>query len=304
VIEFVKLSLTIVMVIAFVGCSSSGLDVSPALAQTATDGETAAKAPEQRKPPVVRSLDELLLFQPTRYPNGNWKPDQLDFSDAWMTSKDGTRIHGWFCPNEQPKAVLLYCHGNGGNLAGRESTLRFLQKEMGVSVLIFDYRGYGRSEGKATVAGAIADAKAARTELAKLAKVNEADIVLMGRSLGGAIAIQLAADAPPRGLIVESSFSSLREVASEHFPKLAWLVARNRLDSGQAIALVGCPLLQSHGDADRVISCESGRRLFAAAKHPKRFITLTGLGHNDRPTLEYYEAMADFLDTLPNKGKD
>ena len=251
----------------------------------------------------MRSLDELLLFQPTKYPKGNWKPEQLTFSDVWMNSKDGTRIHGWFCPTEQPKAVVLYCHGNGGNLAGRESTLRFLQKEMGVSVLIFDYRGYGRSEGKATVAGAISDATAARMELAKLAKVNESDIVLMGRSLGGAIAVQLAADAPPRGLIVESSFSSLREVASEHFPKLAWLVAKNKLDSALAIADVRCPLLQSHGDADRVISCESGRRLFAAAKHPKRFITLNGLGHNDRPTQDYYDAMADFLDTLPKKDK-
>ncbi|MDA1158536.1 MAG: hypothetical protein O2983_02905, partial [Planctomycetota bacterium] len=107
---------------AFVGCSSSGVDVSPLLAQTttdqvaqsATDGESAAKAPEQRRPSVVRSLDELLLFQPTKYPKGNWEPEQLTFSDVWMTSKDGTKIHGWFCPTEQPTAVVLYCHGNGG----------------------------------------------------------------------------------------------------------------------------------------------------------------------------------------------
>ncbi|MBL6707032.1 MAG: alpha/beta hydrolase [Planctomycetaceae bacterium] len=304
-------SLAILTAMAFVGCSSSGVDIFPLIAQTttdhvvqtATDGQKAAKVPDQRRPSAVRTLDELLLFQPTKYPNGNWEPEQLTFSDVWTTSKDGTKIHGWFCPTEQPKAVVLYCHGNGGNLTGRESTLRFLQQQMGVSVLIFDYRGYGRSKGKATVAGAISDAIAARTELAKLANVNESDIVLMGRSLGGAIAIQLAADAPPRGLIIESSFSSLREVASEHFPKLAWLVAKNKLDSTLAIAEVRCPLLQSHGDADRVISCESGRRLFAAAKHPKRFITLNGLGHNDGPTQDYYDAMADFLDTLPKKDK-
>jgi len=279
------------------GCSSSGVDVSPLIAQASS--EKAAKAPEKRKPSTVRSLDELLLFQPTKYPKGDWEPKGLEFADAWIKSGDGTQIHGWYCPAENPKAVVLYCHGNGGNLAGRAATLQFLQEKMGVSVLIFDYRGYGRSEGKATVAGAIADARAARTELAKLAKVNEAEIVLMGRSLGGALAIQLAADASPRGLIIESSFSSLREVASEHFPKLAWVVAKNKLNSAQAIAEVRCPLLQCHGDADRVISYESGRRLFAAAKHPKRFITLAGVGHNDRPTREYYDAMADFLDFLP-----
>jgi uncharacterized protein len=283
--------------LAVAGCSSGGMDVSPLIAQASA--EEPAKAPEQRKPSKVRSLDELLLFQPTKFPNGDWQPAGLNFADAWITSGDGTQIHGWYCPAEKPKAVVLYCHGNGGNLAGRASTLQFLQETMGVSILIFDYRGYGRSEGTATVAGAIADARAARTELAKLAKINEADVVLMGRSLGGAIAIQLAADNPPRGLIIESSFSSLREVAAEHFPKLAWLVAKNKLDSAQAIAEVRCPLLQCHGDADRVISYDSGRKLFAAAKHPKHFVRLPEIGHNDRPTREYYDAMEDFLNALP-----
>jgi uncharacterized protein len=288
----------LVLTLAVAGCSSSGVDISPLIAQASA--EKHGKPPEQRRPANVRSLDELLLFQPTKFPKGDWQPAGLEFADAWMTAADGTEIHGWYCRAENPKAVVLYCHGNGGNLAGRASTLQLLQEKMGVSILIFDYRGYGRSQGKATVAGAFADARAARTELAKLAKVNESDIVLMGRSLGGAIAIQLAADAPPRGLIVESSFTSLREVAAEHFPKLAWLVPKNKLHSAQAISEVRCPLLQSHGDADRVISYESGRKLFAAAKHPKHFVTLPGISHNDRPTREYYDAMATFLNALPN----
>ncbi len=295
--QLLRLVAGAVFALLVAGCSSGGLDVSPLIAQTAA--EKPANAPEQRKPSKVRSLDELLLFQPTKYPKGDWEPAGLKFADVWMTSRDGTPIHGWYCPAESPKAVVLYCHGNGGNLAGRASTLQFLQEKMRVSVLIFDYRGYGRSDGKATVSGAIADAAAARTELAKLASVNESDIVLMGRSLGGALAIQLAADASPRGLIVESSFSSLREVAAEHFPKLAWLVAKNKLNSAQAITEVRCPLLQSHGDADRVISYKSGRKLFAAAKHPKHFVKLPEIGHNDRPTREYYDAMSDFLNALP-----
>lgn len=280
------------------GCSSNGVDdVSSVVSQASA--EQPATIPRQRKLSTVRSLDELLLFQPTKFPKGNWKPDGLKFSDVWITSKDGTQIHGWYCPAEKPKAVVLYCHGNGGNLAGRAATLKFLQQEMNVSVLIFDYRGYGRSEGKATVAGAIEDSIAARKELAKTAGIQEADIVLLGRSLGAAIAIQLAADIHPRGLIIESSFSSLRDVAREHFPKLAWLVPKNKLDSAQAIADVKCPILQCHGDTDRVISFESGRRLFAAAAEPKQFVTLNGAGHNDPPTPDYYQTMSKFLDRLP-----
>lgn len=293
----VRKQISIWLIILSTGCSSKVVEVSPTIAQASAEQQNSL--PEPRKPSKVRSLDELLLFQPTRYPKGNWEPSGLKFSDAWITSRDSTRIHGWYCPAEEPQAVVLYCHGNGGNLSGRVSMLKFLQQKMKVSVLIFDYRGYGRSDGTATVSGAIEDAKAARKELADIANINESDIVLLGRSLGGAIAVQLAADNPPRGLIIESSFSSLRDVAREHFPKLAWLVPKNKLDSVQAISEVRCPLLQCHGDADRVISFDGGRRLFAAAADPKQFVRLDGGGHNDRPTDEYYQAMAAFLNGLP-----
>lgn len=288
---------TVIALMTITACSIGEANDSPADDQRPT--EAPAQDRDSRMPSNVRSLDEFLLFQPTRYPRGNWNPAGLDFKDVWITSRDSTRIHGWYCPAEKPNAVILYCHGNGGNLAGRAATLEFLQNTIGASVLIFDYRGYGRSEGKATVAGAIDDARAARTELARIADVDESDIVLLGRSLGGALAIQLAADAPPRGLIIESSFSSLRDVAREHFPKLAWLVPKNKLNSVQAISQIQCPLLQSHGDADRIISYQSGRRLFDAAEQPKQFVTLTGAGHNDRPTKAYYEIMARFLHELP-----
>lgn len=288
------------MFFSFAGCSSNGVDVSQAISQASA--EERDSVPEPRKPSNVRSLDELLLFQPTRFPKGNWQPTGLKYADVWITSKDGTRIHSWYCPADNPRAVVLYCHGNGGNLAGRASTLKFLQQTTNVSVLIFDYRGYGQSDGKATVAGAIEDAKAARKELATITGVTESDIVLLGRSLGGAIAIQLAADNPPRGLIIENSFSSLRDAAREHFPKLAWLVPKNKLDSVQAIPQARCPILQCHGDGDRVVSFDSGRRLFAAAAEPKQFVTLKGAGHNDRPTDDYYREMAVFLDGLPKPG--
>ncbi|MGE4001954.1 MAG: alpha/beta hydrolase, partial [Planctomycetaceae bacterium] len=175
------------------------------------------------------TLDELLLFRPTRFPEGEWELQDLDSTDVWFTAADGIKLHGWYCPHEKPVATVLYVHGTGGNLSDRRFLLKLLQTELRLSVFIFDYRGYGRSEGVPSVKGALLDSSAAREELVRLAGVGTGDIVLMGRSLGGAIAIQLAADEAPRGLIVESSFSSLKDMAALHYPNLAWLVPADKL---------------------------------------------------------------------------
>ncbi len=119
----------------------------------------------QEKEEAVRSLDELLLFMPTRYPEGDWNPPDLNYRDVEIQSKDGTQVHAWYCPAENPRLFVLYTHGNAGHIASRVSWLRYLQKEARVSVLALDYRGYGKSEGKPTVAGAIEDAQAARKSL-------------------------------------------------------------------------------------------------------------------------------------------
>ena len=152
------------------------------------------------------SVDEMLLFFPAKHPEGNWNPTSLKFEDVWITSGDGTRIHGWYCPCENPRAYVLYAHGNAGNLTHRSALLSRLQIDLRVATLIFDYRGYGRSDGRATISGAIADTRAASKFLAQRAGVNESALVLMGRSLGGAVAIQVASDTQPRGLILESTF--------------------------------------------------------------------------------------------------
>src|SRR5262249_54076753 len=154
-----------------------------------------------------QTLDELLLFAPSKYPKGNWKPAGLDFEDAWFSAADGTRLHAWYCPCPDARAVLLYAHGNAGNLALYGSLLKYFQKELRVTTLVFDYRGYGRSEGTPTVEGVLQDARAARAFLARQAGVKEGEVVLMGRSLGGAVAVALAGEDGARGLIVESTFS-------------------------------------------------------------------------------------------------
>lgn len=244
-------------------------------------------------------LDEGVLFQPAKYPAGDWEPAGLDFEDVTFTAADGgTRLHGWFCRHEAAVAVVLYLHGNAGNVTQRAAVLRRLQSEHDAAVLIFDYRGYGRSEGEPTIAGVIDDAKGARAELARLAKIDASEIVLMGRSLGGAIAVQLAAEQRCRGLVLESTFSSLKGMARRYFPGRAALVPETTLNSAAAIQKYHGPLLQCHGEDDRVIPIAAGERLFAGANEPKEFVAMRGVGHNDVASEGYVIALDVFLRSL------
>jgi fermentation-respiration switch protein FrsA (DUF1100 family) len=244
----------------------------------------------------MRSLDEMLLFYPSKYPEGDWNPPGLDFEDVRFSAEDGTRLHGWYCPCKEARAVVLYTHGNGGNVSFRAPLLKRLQKEFRVTVFIFDYRGYGRSDGVPTVEGILQDARAARKWLARRAGIEETGLVLMGRSLGGAVAVQLAAESGARGLILESTFSSLKDVAAQHYPRLAWLVPAAKLNSVARIGQYKGPLLDSHGDADQTISYALGVKLFEAANAPKQFVRIAGGGHNDRGSAEYYQQLNRFLD--------
>lgn len=260
---------------------------------------TIAKASPILQRSAVDVLDGLLLFHPAKATEGDWQPSGLRFEEARFEAADGTRLHGWYCPAEGARAVLLYAHGNGGNVSRLAPLLASLQGDLKVTTLAFDYRGYGRSEGTPTADGILQDARAARTFLARRAGVDPSAIVLMGRSLGGAVVVQLAAEDRPRGLILESTFSSLREVADFHFPRLAPLVPPGKLDSTARIADYAGPLLQTHGDADRTIPFASGKKLHAAAPGPKRFIRIAGGDHNDPQSAEAVRALRQFLDDLP-----
>jgi uncharacterized protein len=249
----------------------------------------------------VQTLDELLLFFPSKHPVGNWKPDGLQFEDAWFSALDGTRLHGWYCPCENARAVVLFAHGNAGNLSHRAQRLKYLHDELRVTTLIFDYRGYGRSEGTPRVEGVLEDARAARKSLAGRAGVNESQVVLWGESVGGAVAVQLASEGGARGLILESTFSSLRDVASVHYPRAAWLIPADKLDSASRIGSYNGPLLQSHGDVDRTIPIALGLKLFEAAKGRKQFVRMEGNDHNDEPSTDYLRELDRFIGDLPEK---
>ena len=152
------------------------------------------------------ALDNSLVYQPTVYPEGNWNPPGLVFEDAWFTSDDGTKLHGWYCHHPRPRAIVLMAHGNAGNLSSRWPILKMLNERLNLAVMIFDYRGYGKSRGKPTEKGVLADARAARAWLAARTGVQEQQIVLLGRSLGGGVMVDLAASDVVVGVVEDSRY--------------------------------------------------------------------------------------------------
>ena len=248
---------------------------------------------------VMMAFENSLIYFPMKFPEGNWHPGGIAVEDAWFTAADGTKIHGWYAPHRQPRAVVLFCHGNGGNITHRAEEIRALHDRVGAAVLAMDYRGYGKSEGKPDERGVLADARAARTWLANKAGVAENRIVLMGESLGGAVAVDLAADGA-RALILENTFSSVPDVAAHHYP---WapvrVLMRTRFDSAAKIRSYHGPLYQSHGDRDSLVPLELAKRLFDAANEPKQFLLVEGAEHNDPRPPQYYDKLREFLDGAP-----
>jgi fermentation-respiration switch protein FrsA (DUF1100 family) len=250
-------------------------------------------------------FEERFIFIPRPYDGSDaWRPPGGDYVDVHFQAADGTNLHGWYFQHPAPRAHVLHCHGNAGNITGRLEIARQLVR-LGASVFLFDYRGYGRSEGSPTEWGVLEDARAARKEFSRRAGAGEAEIVLLGRSLGGGVAVDLAARDGARGLILESTFTDLPEVASLHYPFLPakWLL-RTRLDSLSKIRHYLGHVLQFHGTDDRIVPLEMGKRLFAAVPGregvQKEFFLWDGGDHNQHPPPEYYEAMGRFFDRLPS----
>ena len=251
---------------------------------------------------ILLPMENSLIFFPAPYPAGFWELPAPDVEDAWFTTSDGHKLHGWYAPREDARAVLLFLHGNAGNITNRDDRLLAMRR-LGFSVLMFDYRGYGRSEGSPSEKGVLIDARTARAWLAERAGVAERDIVLWGESLGGAVAVDLAAKDGARGLILENTFTSLPDVAAYHY---RWLpvrwVMRSRLDALSQIGQYHGPLLWSHGTADEIVPYTHGLRLLEAANEPKEAVHIPGGHHNGPPHPEdradYRAALERFLGRL------
>jgi fermentation-respiration switch protein FrsA (DUF1100 family) len=245
--------------------------------------------------------EEAMIYFPPPKDDGDWNHPDLKIEDAQFTSADGTKLHGWYVEHPNPKAHVLLCHGNAEHVAYLGDLLRFYRDELQCSALAWDYRGYGKSEGFPGEQGILADGRAAQAWLANRAGVRPQDVVLVGRSLGGGVAVDLAANGGARGLVLERTFTSMPDVAALHFPWLpVRLLMRTQYNSREKIARYHGPLLMTHGTADDVIPYDLGRELFDAAPgKQKNFIDERGRGHNDPHSSEYEQALLAFLAGLP-----
>ncbi len=203
----------------------------------------------------------------------------LPYTDVTLETSDGIKINAWWVPALSPRATVLFCHGNGGNISSYLETLAVFHR-LGLSALIFDYRGYGNSQGTPSEQGTYLDAEAAWRYLIDEQKTAPQQLIIWGRSLGGAVAARTAARHPAGMLVLESAFTSVPEVAHEHFAWLPdWFFARYRYETRRYLEQVRAPTLVIHSPEDEIIAFAHGRRLFEAVKGHKAFLTIKG-SHN------------------------
>jgi pimeloyl-ACP methyl ester carboxylesterase len=224
----------------------------------------------------------------------------LAFDPVEIATGDGERLGAWWIPAQRPSlGHLLFCHGNAGNIGDRVHHARVLSAG-GFDVLLFDYRGYGASTGKPDEQGTYTDARAALGTLLRRPGVDASRVFYLGESLGGAVALWLAVQSPPRGLILQSTFTSIRQAARRHYPFVPSPLVPDAYPSVRLIAGLRAPLLVLHGDRDDIVPLEHGQALFDAAPAPKRMRVFTGAGHSDllaRAGSRYVEEIAGWVRT-------
>lgn len=262
--------------------------------------------PALRLVAVLCLLGGLLLLFETRFiyfPSRGYDatPSGLGLAheDVWLTTEDGVRIHGWYLPVPRARWVTLVSHGNAGNISHRLDRALLLQARLRSSVFLYDYRGYGASEGSPDEAGTYRDARAAYRYLAEQKQVKADELVLFGESLGSAVSLELALARPAAALVLEAPFTSVRDMARTTILAPLAPFLRTRYESLARIPRLRMPLLVVQGDRDEIVPPAQGRRLFAAAPEPKRYFAIPGAGHNDTFYVggeAYWRAIAEFLD--------
>ncbi len=246
---------------------------------------------------------DRIVYHPTRTIARTPADAGMPYEEVAFAAADGVRLSGWFVPAAGPRrGTLLFCHGNTGNISDPVESLA-MYRSLGLDVLAFDYRGYGRSEGRPSEGGTYLDAEAAWRHLVEDRGVPSGSIVVLGRSLGGAIAAHLAAAHRPRALVVESAFCSAPDLCAQKVP---WLPVRRlvRFDyaTERYVGSVSCPVLVIHSPDDRLIPYGNGLRIFYAAPGPKQFLAIRG-GHARgwfQSGERYVRGLARFLDACPD----
>ena len=253
-------------------------------------------------------FENKIIFYPSRYPEGFWNPASagVPAQDIYFMAEDGVKLHGWFIPAQNAVATLLWFHGNAGNLSHRLDNIQRLAP-LNLNIFIFDYRGYGRSEGEPDEQGIYMDSQAAYKKALEMDGVSIDALFLFGRSLGGICAVETALNNPARGLILESVFTSASDMSRKVFPliPLGWAL-RSKLDAIGKVPHLKLPKLFLHGTRDEIVPYDLGRKLFDHAGEPKTFYAIEGAGHNDTYIMggrDYYNALNRFItETLKNSN--
>jgi hypothetical protein len=252
---------------------------------------------------MLRRFESSVVFHPERAPLGGVWRAPAGAEEVWFRTADGLRLYGWFfrAGARPPAATVVYAHGNGGNVSYCDWVGPALARR-GFDVLLFDYRGYGRSEGEtAGERGLYADADAAYDFVTRERGASPRQVVLYGQSLGTAAAADVASRRECGALVLESGLSSAADMAGVIFPRLPRFVrglTKNKLDTAGKLPRVGCPVLVAHGDRDEVIPLAQGRRLFDAAPGRKSLRVVEGAGHNDLSNVggeRYIDSLAEFV---------
>lgn len=252
---------------------------------------------------LIVIFEESFIYFPAKYPEGNWQPETygLKAEECWFETTDGVGLHGWFFRVDTPRATILWCHGNAGNITHRLDNIRKLIN-LDVNIFIFDYRGYGRSQGKPSEDGLYRDAEAAYEFLRTKMGVAPSSMIIFGRSLGAAVAVDLASKQPNAGVILESAFTSASDVAWDLAPFLpVAFFLRSKFNAVEKIQSIHTPILFTHGTDDRTIPLNLGKKLFEAANKPKWFYPIEGADHNDTYLVggrAYFDRISEFIDTV------
>jgi fermentation-respiration switch protein FrsA (DUF1100 family) len=267
-------------------------------------------------------FEESLIYFPSKYPDGYWEVDNIPshegevvpkIEDCNFETSDGVKLHGWYCTPHRKSGgalvpvsadmTLLWFHGNAGNISYRYDMIRAFMR-LPVRVFIMDYRGYGKSDGKPTEQGLYLDARAAWDYLVDERHEAPDRIIILGKSLGGAPAVDLATQVNSAGLIVQSSFTSAGDMAAAVLPFLPRAILRTRMDSLSKIGSVRCPKLFIHSQADEVVPYDLGRRLYEAASEPKQFHEVKGASHNSTYLdggVSYFDALRSFIESCKSR---
>ena len=245
-----------------------------------------------------RFLEKKLTYKPSFKITEDPSMDDLEFEDIYFITEDTKKLHGWWIPHPEAIGTILYCHGNADNLSGRAWHCKHYH-DMKLNCFMFDYRGYGKSKGWPNEEGTYKDARAAYEMVRSFHNdLDEPPVIIMGISLGGAVAAQLASDKFCKGLILESTFTSMPAIAKIVYPYLPIdLLTKNKYTTLAKINRLKMPKLFAHSKEDDLIPYEMGRALFENAAEPKEWLELVGTHGEDSFTQSsgYKDKLHEFI---------